>query len=275
MQIFGGVVAIAVIVIVVAIVVSSSGGGSSAKNTDRTGTWRAETADRQAVNAGSKGSLRTGTTLGNPKAKVTMTYFGDLECPVCAAFTRSETGLPPAGGLPEFIQKQVRTGKVKVIYKSYLHRHLQQQPRSAIRSTSSTPSRSPPTPPASRASSGTTPSSSTTSRSKEAHRYVTDAFLTGTRQQVHGPEHADLADRPRQPGAAAQVKADEAAAKAALPGTPTLIMTGPKGKETWSTTASFPSYSELAAAVQAVSVSATAESAERPRRAQPHAPVTG
>jgi len=48
--------------------------------------------------------------LGKPAAPVTLQYFGDLECPVCRAFTLS--------ALPEIIQKWVRGGELKIEYRS-------------------------------------------------------------------------------------------------------------------------------------------------------------
>ncbi len=39
-----------------------------------------------------------------------MQYFGDLECPICKKFT--------LGALPTIIQKWVRTGKLKIEYRS-------------------------------------------------------------------------------------------------------------------------------------------------------------
>ena len=58
------------------------------------------------------GIPQTGTQLGNPKAPVTMTYFGDLECPICRDFTL-------LGGMSQLISNDVRQGKVKVVYKSF------------------------------------------------------------------------------------------------------------------------------------------------------------
>ncbi len=48
--------------------------------------------------------------LGNPKAPVTLQYFGDLECPICKEFT--------LGALPHLIEKYVRAGKLKIEYLS-------------------------------------------------------------------------------------------------------------------------------------------------------------
>ena len=54
----------------------------------------------------------SGATLGNPKAPVTMTYYGDLECPICQDFTLQ-------GGFPQLVANDVRDGKVKVVYKAF------------------------------------------------------------------------------------------------------------------------------------------------------------
>jgi protein-disulfide isomerase len=109
-QTFGGVIAVAAIVIVVAIVVSSGGGSPES------GLKHGKAADAvyNTVNAEIGGIPESGTTLGKPSAKVTLTYWGDLQCPVCQAFTLGTNG----GGLPEFIQKDVRTGIAKVHYES-------------------------------------------------------------------------------------------------------------------------------------------------------------
>ena len=56
------------------------------------------------------GIPQNGNTLGNPKAPVTMVYFGDLECPICKDFT--------LGALPTLIQKYVRTGKLRIEYRN-------------------------------------------------------------------------------------------------------------------------------------------------------------
>ena len=41
-----------------------------------------------------------------------MTYYGDLECPICQDFTLS-------GGFPQLVSNEVRTGKVQVVYKAF------------------------------------------------------------------------------------------------------------------------------------------------------------
>ena len=56
------------------------------------------------------GIPQSGSTLGNPKAPVTLQYFGDLECPFCRKFTLSV--------LPSIIRRWVRNGSLKIEYRS-------------------------------------------------------------------------------------------------------------------------------------------------------------
>jgi protein-disulfide isomerase len=63
-----------------------------------------------AVNALLGGIPQSGSTLGDPKAPVTLDYFGDLECPTCRAFT--------LGALPALIRRYVRSGQLKIEYRS-------------------------------------------------------------------------------------------------------------------------------------------------------------
>lgn len=97
-----------VVVIVVVIVVATSGGGSSEpiKKTKPGETNPAVT----EVTSLLAGIPQNGNTLGNPKAPVTMQYFGDLECPICKQFT--------TGALKPLIERDVRTGKLKIEYRN-------------------------------------------------------------------------------------------------------------------------------------------------------------
>jgi protein-disulfide isomerase len=102
-----GSVAGAVVVIIVVILIATSGGGSKvilpSKNPE---------SQKQAnqVTALLTGIPQNGNTLGDPKAPVTMQYFGDLECPICKEFT--------LGALPALVTKYVRTGKLKIEYRN-------------------------------------------------------------------------------------------------------------------------------------------------------------
>jgi len=62
------------------------------------------------VNALLAGIPQSGSTLGDPRAPVTLQYFGDLECPTCREFT--------LGALPALIRTYVRAGRLKIEYRS-------------------------------------------------------------------------------------------------------------------------------------------------------------
>lgn len=100
-------VVVAVIVVgIVGVLVSSGGEGPK-----RIAPESAEAQNvRREVSALLAGVPQSGDALGRPTAPVTLQYFGDLECPVCRAFTVS--------ALPALISKQVRSGRLRVEYHS-------------------------------------------------------------------------------------------------------------------------------------------------------------
>jgi len=103
-----GIVVAVVIVAIVAIVIATGSGGKSSGPV-KAGSGKASQ-NVAVVNAAINGIPQNGITLGNPTAPVTLQYFADLECPICKDFT--------LGALPTVIQKWVRTGQVKIEYRS-------------------------------------------------------------------------------------------------------------------------------------------------------------
>lgn len=89
-----GVLAAAIIIAIVVIATS----GESGEGTPATDS--AEVTKRFA------GIPQEGLVLGNPNAPETVIEFADLQCPFCKQFAE-ET-------LPELVEKQVRTGKIKL-----------------------------------------------------------------------------------------------------------------------------------------------------------------
>jgi protein-disulfide isomerase len=75
---YGTGAAFVAICVVVALIIVSQSGGSSAGS----GTKDAGLIARQL-----KGLSQRGTSLGDPKAKVSVVEYGDLQCPVCKAFS--------------------------------------------------------------------------------------------------------------------------------------------------------------------------------------------
>jgi protein-disulfide isomerase len=102
-----GVIAIAVVLVVVL-----SGGSSSndnAKVAQNPTSPKAKSISGK-VNAELSGIPQSGTTLGKASAPVTITEYGDLQCPICADFAKTSEN--------QLISNEVKTGKVKLVYKS-------------------------------------------------------------------------------------------------------------------------------------------------------------
>jgi protein-disulfide isomerase len=105
----GGVAGVVVVAIVV-ILIATSGSKNPATENKIPTTNAAKTAAVSAVENEISGIPQKGNVLGKPNAPVTMQYFGDLKCPYCKLFTTT--------ALPNIIQHEVRTGKLKIEYKS-------------------------------------------------------------------------------------------------------------------------------------------------------------
>jgi protein-disulfide isomerase len=98
----------AVAVIVALIIISQSGGSSNNSTPANTGDVKGVA----EVNSELQGLPQSGQTLGDSSAPVTVTEFGDPQCPVCKAFSQQIA--------PELISSEVKPGKVKYIYQPYL-----------------------------------------------------------------------------------------------------------------------------------------------------------
>jgi protein-disulfide isomerase len=103
-------IVVAIVVVAIVIIAVAAGGSSNSHNAPPKVGSAAEAKAIATVNAEIGGIAQNGNTLGVPTAPVTIAYFGDLQCPFCGEFTR-ET-------LPKLIQKYVRTGKVRLEYRS-------------------------------------------------------------------------------------------------------------------------------------------------------------
>ncbi len=86
-----------------------SGGAQGDRAADRA---RRPPRSTSQVNSLLNGIPQSGATLGKPTAPVTMTYYGDLECPICQD-SRVD------GGFPQLVANEVRQGKVKVVYRAF------------------------------------------------------------------------------------------------------------------------------------------------------------
>jgi protein-disulfide isomerase len=99
---FGAGAVFLVIVAVVVLIIASSGGGSG-------GDTKLEgTAD---VNKLLAGIPQHGLVLGKPKAPVEVIEYGDLQCPVCKAFSEEV--------LPQVMENQVKKGEAKLVFRNF------------------------------------------------------------------------------------------------------------------------------------------------------------
>jgi protein-disulfide isomerase len=202
----GGVLGAAVVVLAVAIAVSSTRGPATPP--------KPSNAAAAAVTRLLAGIPQSGNRLGRPSAPVTVTEYGDLECPICRDFA--------LGAETRLIANEVRTGAVQLVFRS-----LQ----------TATPD----------------PATFTTQQvaalaagqqqrewdyielfyaeqGAEGSNYVTQAYLAGLARQIPGLDTTRWRTSRTSPSLAAAVQADEAqAATRNFDSTPTILVAGPKG----------------------------------------------
>ena len=95
--------AVAVVIALIVVQQVTSGGSGKPDPSNLTGV-----ADVQAQ---FDGVTEKAGTIGNPSAKVTITEFGDLRCPICREFDAQVT--------PRLIDDFVRTGKAKMHFRTW------------------------------------------------------------------------------------------------------------------------------------------------------------
>jgi protein-disulfide isomerase len=93
-----------VVVTIIVVILTATGCGSRKSSETRAIGTGAEIASLLA------GIPQHGNTLGDPKAPLTLEYFGDLQCPFCKQFT--------LGTLRLLVQRYVRGGRLKIEYRS-------------------------------------------------------------------------------------------------------------------------------------------------------------
>jgi protein-disulfide isomerase len=230
LRMLGGVVLAAIVVVVALIILSPSGtkSGGLAKGAKASQTV-------SAVQSLLTGVPQSGARLGNPKAPVTMTYYGDLQCPVCQEFTLH-------GGFPQLVAHDVRAGKVQIVYKAF-----------------ETATRDPTTFQTQQVAALAAGEQQRfwnyvelfyREQGAEGTGYVTESYLDNLAQQAS--LNITNWKSARNNGAlAAQVLTEgQSGTKIGVSGTPTVIFQGPKGTTT--TPSSVPSYSQLEQAVNKV-----------------------
>jgi protein-disulfide isomerase len=102
LQLGAGAVFLAIVAVVVLIVVSS--GGSSGGNAS-------DLKEVGSVDQLFSGIPQDGLVLGDSGAKVELVEYGDLQCPVCKAYSEEV--------LPQVIQNQVKRGQAKIAFRNF------------------------------------------------------------------------------------------------------------------------------------------------------------
>ncbi|MDQ6836347.1 MAG: DsbA family protein [Actinomycetota bacterium] len=232
LRMVGGIVVLAVAIVAVLIAVSSGGGTATGLQ-----TGKAKSSTVGTVSGLLGGIPQSGAQLGNPKAPVTMTYYGDLQCPICQQFTLQ-------GGFSQLVSNEVRQGKVRVVYRAFetatrdpsvfktqqvaaLAAGMQQRFWNFIELFYH-------------------------EQGQEGSGYVNEPYLQGLAKQIPGLSLPQWESDRNNPTLSTQVAADVQAGTAIqAPGTPTLVFTGPKG--TPSALQGAPSYASLRQAIAKVS----------------------
>jgi protein-disulfide isomerase len=231
-RMLGGLVLVvaALIAVVVAVSAGSSGGILHGKQATET---------TKAIDSLLAGIPQSGRTLGDPKAPVTMTYYGDLECPICRDFTLSS--------FPQLISNEVKAGKVKVVYKSFCTATCN-GPGQGIFNTQQA---------AAYAAGDQNKFWQYAElfyheQGTEDTSYVNQGYLDTLAEQVTGLDLSTWKSASGNASLVSQVDADESSGgQLGVTGTPTLIFEGPKGKAQPSQ--GVPSYSQLQQAIAQVS----------------------
>lgn len=209
--VLAGLVVCAVIAVVIVVGISSGGGSAGLQSPSQASRTYGEA---QRVLAGVP---EEGTRLGDPNATVTMTYFGDLECPVCRDFTLS--------ALPGFIRSYVRSGKVKIVYRSLCTATCH------VNASRFVPQQVAAYAAGSQDRFWQYAELFYREQGDETHPYVTERFLQGLAKQIPKLEFSKwLLDR-KDPGLSSQVQSDERmSVRLGVPQqTPEVMMSGPGG----------------------------------------------
>jgi protein-disulfide isomerase len=210
----GGVVVAAVALVAVAIAVSS--GGSSAASVVKPDSPAAKKA-QASVSSLLQGIPQQGDTLGSPSAKVTVTEFGDLECPVCKTFA--------LGAENQLIANEVRSGKVKLVYRSL------ETASGQANSSMFVPQQAAALAAGQQKLGWNYIELFYHEQGDETTSYVSDGFLGGLAKQVAGLNFSQWSSDRQSSSFSAQVTKDvQAAAAQGFSATPTIVIAGPKSQ---------------------------------------------
>jgi protein-disulfide isomerase len=210
---------IAVVAVVVIIVVAGSSGGSGGDlNLESVGL----------VENQLSGIPQDGTVLGRPDSKVTLYEYGDLQCPVCKAYSEEI--------IPELINSEVRGGAAKIEFRNFTIISQESIPAGAAMIAAGKQGRG-----------WNYLELFYRNQGTERSGYVTDQFMTEIAKGAGVPNIAKWNKDRKNPQVIAEVEATTAeATKFGFTGTPSFAVEGPSssGKETLGTPGSAESLEE-------------------------------
>jgi protein-disulfide isomerase len=213
LRLLGGTVVGAIAVVVVAVAISSGGSSASVVKPNSPAAKKAQA----TVNTLLAGIPQQGPTLGSPSAKVTVTEYGDLVCPVCKSFA--------LGAENQLIANEVRSGKVKIVYKALKTASGQANDSMFV------PSQTAMLAAGNQKKAWNYIELFYHEQGDEATSYVTDNYLGGLAKQVSGLNFSQCNSDRGSSTLTNQVNADtSSAAASAFRSTPTLVITGPKSQ---------------------------------------------
>ena len=196
---------LAIVAVAVLIVITQSETSGGDTNLEEVGAVKRELS----------GIPQSGLILGEPQAKVTLAEFGDLQCPVCKAFSEEV--------IPKVIDSQVRSGEAKIAFRNY-----------AFISEESTPAAAAAIAAGKQGKGWSFIELFYRNQGLEASGYVSDEFLTEIARGAGVPDIAQWSKDRKSDAVLRQVRSEtDEAQSLGLTGTPSFVIEGPsvQGKE--------------------------------------------
>lgn len=202
LQIASAAVFLTVAVVLVLIVISQNDGSGGDTNLE----------DVALVKRELNGIPQRGLTLGEPTAKVTLIEFGDLQCPVCKAFSEEI--------IPDVIDSKVRSGEAKIEFRNFTIISQESVPAGAAALAAGRQGRG-----------WNFVELFYRNQGPEASGYVTDEFLTEVAKGAGVPDIGQWNDDRESSAVLGEVqRSSEEAESLGLTGTPSFAVAGPGTK---------------------------------------------
>jgi protein-disulfide isomerase len=199
LQLASAAVFLAIVVVAVLIVVSAN----------ETDGGDAQLEDVGVVKRDLRGIPQNGLVLGDPTAEVTLYEYGDLQCPVCKAFSEEI--------VPAVIDSKVRSGEAKIEFRNFTIISQESIPAAAAAIAAGQQGRG-----------WDFVELFYRNQGLEASGYVTDEFLTEIARSAGVADIARWGRERKNSATVAQVEREtEEAQKLGLTGTPSFAVSGP------------------------------------------------